>query len=160
MQARNANVAAEQQQDPGGKKLSEAGRDFLVQNLRDQGVSATDLGGNPSVVKISGRVCAWVKTLQSDFSEVPLSYDKQGWKFHGDDLLVIVTNIRRGEERHPDAKIYAMSEAKAKELANGGRFISKSKLRKWIAEGRGEDEWRRFCDTARPTQPRSANVPN
>ena len=135
------------EQDHGGKERSEAGVQFLVQNLNEMGVRARVVsgpsGGKASVVEISGPVSArvWVKALGSASGLVPLSYKQEGWTFYGD-LLVIATNIRLGEKTHPDAKIYAMSESEAKALADGGSFIPKSKFREW-ARRRAADEWRR-----------------
>ena len=136
------------EQDHGGKERSEAGVQFLVQNLNEMGVRARVVsgpsGGKASVVEISGPDGAcriWVKTLKADFDAVFLS-QKQEWEFHGCRLLVVVANFRHEEETHSDAAIYALCESEAKGLADSGHSIPKSKFREW-ARGQAADEWRR-----------------
>lgn len=130
----------EQKQDHGGKELSKTGRDFLIQELRIRGLSADDPGGRESIARIFAPVSAriWVKTLESFPRVVPLSY-KSEWEFYGC-VLVVVANIRVGEEAQPDAVIYTLCESEARELANNGTSMPEAKFREW-ANGQKTDEW-------------------
>ena len=136
--------------DPGGKKRSETGANFLVRKLDEMDIAARFVGGpyagRPSFVEVStsgGGVRIWVKTLQSSFGEVHLSRNGQ---FHGD-LLAIVTNIRKGGRTHPNAAIYMLRKEEAEEIMDGGRgtsrtFIRGRKFREWAGKQR-PDEWLR-----------------